>query len=824
MLLRPSYPTLIFTVCLCLAQAAVASEETQLRLYKSEIKPILQEFCYRCHTGDEAKSGLRIDHLNAASIRSEDVETWQDVLDQINQGEMPPPDEKRPTAAQLNDLTSWIETYLREAADAKLYINDRVITRRLTRYEYANTMHDLLGVNLKFGRDLPPDPPSKDGFQNNGATLEMSPTLIEIYLREARRALNEAIVEDEQPTQFEFEQTRTAIGNFPTRVFAGHQPVNPEFAFDLKEYPRTGDFEIIITARSANPKNEGLPRMKVSMGHVPGIIHVPRGKVGEVNVPEEETTFTFRGRMEDFPQPGPVSFGNSGFKGMIVMLDFVDADGAEIRYKDREYAQRPVKPKKKSKNADTQASKQNAKETHRLPPEFGSRLDIEISSITFRSPTFLAWPPQSHRMLLSLDKRGISEDRYIQLVIRRFMNRAFRREVTDQEVQQMFKFYRTLRAKLTFEQAIRETFASVLVSPHFLYIVERRDPDAKIQRVSSWELASRLSFFLWSTTPDEELLQIAKNEQLDEPDVLREQTIRLLSHPRCEQFINRFVDQWLDLDALDRVAVNPEFFPDFDNAMKDHMRDETRSYFSSILRDDRSALELLDSDWTMVNRSLALHYGLSGPRGEEFERINLTSSGRRGGVLWQGSFLLANSNGEDSHPIKRAVWILDRLLASPPGSPPADAPDLDAESPDMAQLTLMQQLAAHRNKESCANCHRGIDPWGIPLENFDAIGRWRTEIPAHANRPGVPVETLARLPDGSEILDVHQLQAYLLEHRREQFATSLVRRLMTYGLGRSLDLGDRKSIKTLTEKFIQSDYRLKSLIIEFVLSDTFQTK
>ena len=270
--------------------------------------------------------------------------------------------------------------------------------------------------------------------------------------------------------------------------------------------------------------------------------------------------------------------------------------------------------------------------------------------------------------------------------------------------------------------------------------------------------------------------------------------------------------------------MNPEFFPNFDNRLKDAMRRETQLYFAAILRENRSALELLRSDWTIANRALAAHYGLEGPRSSAFERVALLSRERPGGLLGHGAFLLANANGEDSHPIKRAVWILDRLLDDPPASPPPDVPELNPENPDLAKLTLKQQLAAHRKKESCANCHRGIDPWGVPLENFDAVGLWRTEVPKHGKRPAVPVDASSTLPNGRVIDDVQELQKYLTTERRDRFAHALVKRVMAYGLGRTPDWGDRDAVEALTKQFIESDFRLNALITAFVQSDAFQTK
>lgn len=816
-------PVVGFLLCVGSFTLPARGDDSIRVAFERDVRPVLEALCYQCHGPDNDEGGIRFDQLNPDLVNGPDAETWHDALDQLNLGEMPPPKAKQPTAQQRRLLTDWMLSSLRGAAEAKRFENGRVMTRRLTSYEYANTMRDLLEIDWDFACDLPPDPTSPEGFLNNGATLEMSPTQIEMYLQVARNALAEAIVTGERPKMYEFSQTVTATGKLPTRKFAGHEPVNPEFILDLKEFPRHGEFELKITARAAIPNDRGFPRMHVSMGHVPGIIHVPRGEIGEADVSKTTETFTFRGRIEDFPQPGPIAFGNSGFKGMIVMIDFLDADGNELRYPDREYAQPPSKRQKKKSNVKKKSAAENKPKPK--PTPFGDRLDIQVTSVQFQAPVYASWPPPSHQRLLFASEHSDDEPRYVRELLRRFMTSAFRRPVTEEEVEQTANLFEAIRPNTdSFEEAVRETFASVLVSPHFLYVVERRNPQSKNQRVTDFELASRLSYFLWSSAPDQQLFDLAKQGKLHEAEILEQEVGRMLRDERCSEFIRRFVAQWLDLDALDRVAVNPEYFPDFDNDLKQHMRKETQAYFAEILHSNRSALELLDSDWAMLNRPLAKHYGFDGPRSSRFERVVLKPATRRGGLLAQGAFLLANSNGEDSHPIRRAVWILDRLLDSPPAPPPPDVPELDAESPDLANLTLKEQLAVHRKKQSCANCHQGIDPWGIPLENFDAVGRWRTEIPAHKKRPATTVDAASVLPDGKEISGVQQLQQYLVEDCRGRFARSMVKRLMAYGLGRSLDFGDRETVESLTSRFVENDFRLKPLIIDFVQSETFQTK
>jgi hypothetical protein len=843
-------------ICFCVSAVVVAIPSRPIAAddssddFARKVRPVLVKLCFDCHGRKSQKADLRIDTLNADLAKGNDAEAWHDVLNRVNLGEMPPPKSKQPTKAERRILVGWLTTELRRAALARRSAKGRVMLRRLTRYEYQNTMRDLLGVNLDFTTDLPPEPLSPDGFLNNGATLEMSPTQLEAYLAAARKGLAEAIVSGEKPEVSRIHAEKTAVGRLPNRHVAGHAPANPEFLVSLDPFPRTGEFEIRIKASAIVPPGENFPQLQLALGCIPGIVHVPRKIVGTVDVtasPSSPQTFVFRGRIEDYPQPGDTPFGNVAFDGMIALIDFLDADGNELRYADRTYAVPQAKPKAPKKGAKPAPVRAKA------PPLPEKRqLDIVIESVEFEAPIFVNWPPSSHDRLLtfaeSTDDRSAlpgksapalieDESQRARQIIAKFMSRAFRRPVTDSEVEHTAQLFDAVSTSTpTFEEAIREVLASVLVSPHFLYVVETRDdatPVGKGQALSEHELAVRLSYFLWSSMPDERLLELASRERLSEPGTLDQEVMRLLKHQRASEFVTRFTDQWLDLEGLDRVAINPEFYPQFDDGLKSEMRDQTQAFFGEILKDDLSCLNLLESEWTMLNRPLARHYGIEGPRSGRFEKVSLAANSQRGGLLGQGAFLLSNSTGETSHPIKRAVWILDRLLDSPPAPPPPDVPELDADSPDLAGLTLKEQLAAHREKEACANCHRGIDPWGVPLENFDATGLWRAVPPqrvAKGKGKGRPtatpkkIDASSQLPDGTDLNGLTELKRYLMTKRREQFARSIVTRLLTYAVGRSLDFGDQATVDALTEDFVKGGFRLHQLIPAIVRSETFQTK
>lgn len=837
------YLTLLFAVCagflLQIGIAESVAAEPVAVTFSRDVKPLLQKLCVDCHGAKKPKGHLRVDTLSQALAEGRDAEAWQDVLDRLNVGEMPPPDAAQPTVAERKVLVQWLTEGLRLAAEARKNDSGRVTMRRLTRYEYQNTMRDLLGVNLNFAAELPPEPLSPDGFLNNASSLEMSPTQVDAFLKAARLGLSEAIGSGDRPVVHQFRRERTDVGRLPNKRVAGHEPVNPEFILGVDTFPRRGNFEVRIRAGAIIPEGHDFPRLRISLGCLPGIVHVPRKVVGEVDVRssvEEPETFVFRGRIEDFPQPGDVPFGNVDFNGMMVLVDFLDADGKELRYSDRTYARPPAKKKPPAKNK--KPSKPTVAYPAPPPEPENPRLDIVIESVEFESPVITTWPPAG---LLAGDAKPQTPDdekRYARDVLRRFTSRAFRRPVSDSELEATVRFFTSILEKSTsFEEAIRETLAAVLVSPHFLYVVETRSKaedssDAVRQSLNDFELATRLSYFLWSSMPDDRLFDSAKEGVLSKPQILEVEVRRMLDDERSNEFITRFADQWFDLGALDRVAVNPEFYPDFDNDLKSHMADQAREFFAEVVRSESGLLDLLESDWTMLNRPLARHYGIVGPRSSIFERVALKDDRLRGGLLGQGAFLLSNSDGQQAHPIKRAVWILDRLLDSPPAPPPPDVPELDAESPDLAGLSLKQQLAVHREKEACRNCHRGIDPWGVPLEHFNAVGLWQNELGTRRGKQskgkkataGIPVDASSILPDGTKIDGLGELKKYLRENRRELFARAVVKRLSTYALGRSLDLGDRKSINELTSVFIDSEFQLNQLIVALVKSESFLTK
>ena len=792
----------------------MASEPSGVVDFRSDVFPILERHCFKCHGPEKQKSDVRLDTLSTDMTKDRRAaETWHDVQHALNLGEMPPDDEPELSSEERQILVAWIDREIKLAIAAGRNTSGEVVLRRLNRVEYRNTMSDLLGIAADYGANLPPDTPSEAGFKNNGAALSMSPLQLEYYLDAARKGLSHAIVTGPKPEQFTQVIAKSASdkvkGNYTNRLGR-----SGTFVGRLMEFPDEGEFEIKIKARAELVEGKGFPRMGVKFGYRADT-QAPSREVGVVDVSSEETQeFVFRGRMEQFPLQ---SRTQSKYPGQLIWV--------ENRFDDGE--KRPV-----SRQVETitvvKGKERKKKEIEWI--EYPDVPKIVIESVEFQGPIFGSWPPEHHtRILIPSEKRDQGELIYGEEILTNFMSRAYRRPVEKNEVQAMLRFFAKVRPTVeSLEEALRETLAMVLVSPEFLYLMEPESGEGK-SPLSDFELASRLSYFLWSTMPDERLFAMAKNGDLGEPEKLAAEIDRMLESPRAWQFVEQFADQWLDLGAIDRVAVNPEYYPNWNDDLKPSMGGETRHFFAEVLQNDLSVLNFIDSDFTMLNEPLARHYGIeNGPRGGSFERVTLNAASPRGGLLTQASVLLGNSTGEDSHPILRAVWLRERLLDDPPSDPPPNVPALDSEDPNFAKLSVRRQLEQHRKDPACNDCHRGIDPWGIAMEQFDAVGRWRDEIRRKAPKGkamlSLPVESSTTLPGGYRLEGIEDLKSYLLEKRKDQFARALVAKLTSYALGRSMELGDEDAIDQMAEQFAAEGYRLRPLIHAIVQNELFQTK
>ena len=420
------------------------------------------------------------------------------------------------------------------------------------------------------------------------------------------------------------------------------------------------------------------------------------------------------------------------------------------------------------------------------------------------------------------EEMGVATD-----VVSRFMQNAFRRPIGDGEIDNKLQLFKTLRQrKYTFEESLRETLAAVLVSPSFLFL-QSRPPVGALEKpvsVTPHQVASRLSYLLWLSPPDELLMKCADDGSITLPNVLRNEAMRLLGDKRSERFLEDFCRQWLRLDKHSNVAVNRKTYPDWDNDLAKVTIAETMAYFVEVFRSDASAFDLIDSHYAILNDRLAQHYDVSGVVKGELHRVELPKDSVRGGLLTQASLLTMNSDGVDSHPIRRGVWLLDRLLNSPPPPPPPNVPEIDSDDPDFRGLSLRERIKLHRQPSLCKSCHELIDPWGIPFEHFDATGRWRDHIESRdeGKIQRQPVDVATILPDGHAITGIAALKKYIRDQQRDRFANSLVHHLLTYAIGRPPDFVDRRQVKEIQRRFSASEYRLKDLVLAMIESELFR--
>jgi hypothetical protein len=802
----------VFTLAIVVASCGLSTsfaEDSARADFEKDIRPILQKFCVRCHGPEEQNGRIRFDTISTDLLRDRAAaEDWHETLNMLNRGEMPPEDEPQPSAEQRKRLTGWMRKSIDDAVAARRSTGGLTVMRRLNRTEYQNTMRDLLDFEMDYVRDLPPEGLSPDGFRNNGLSLRMTGMQLEFYLEAARKALDRVIVTSPEPEVFhhEFDKSnhRKWLGK-PTIADNRLDRISIFLARMEPDYPESGEFLIRVKASAERKDGFGSPRMRVAIGYRPDTKIILTTALETDVTSAESELFEIRGRIENFPLPVR---GQSKYPGLVIRIENVYDDGNPP-------------PKQQTRKND----KGKDEKFYPEEPDFPKLI---VESVTFDGPVFETWPPQHHRRILfDSELRESDEPEYVRQVLQRFIRRAWRRPPTDAETTSFAKFFDSIRGEFpVFEEAIRETLALVLISPDFLYLAE---PAGKQKRnLTSWELASRLSYFLWSTMPDDRLLELAESKQLLQPAVLTAEVDRMIDDDRAWQFVDQFADQWLNLGGMDRVAISQHYYPEFDTELKPHMRNETLQLFMEVLRKNRSARHFVESDFAMLNEPMARLYGIQGVQGYDFRAVPLPTESHRGGLLTQASILLTNSTGEDSHPIKRAVWLRRRLLDDPPAPPPPNVPELDAENSDFAKLSIRKQLEIHLKDPSCASCHQDIDPWGIALENFDAIGRWRDEIRrADAGKKSfttLPVDHQTQLPDGSKINSPKQLKRYLLEKRGDEFARTIVTKLLVWALGRSLDLSDEPDIAALTDDFVQNNLKLRNLIHEIVKSEPFLTK
>ena len=751
------------------------------------------QYCAGCHS-ERAKttataSGVILDRVDLARV-TDNAAMWEKVIRKLRAGAMPPAGAPRPDAATHNALVSFLEGTLDRAA-ADRPNPGRQSPHRLNRAEYANAIRDLLALEVDPATLLPPDD-SADGFDNNADVLSVSPVLLERYLS-AAATISALAVGD----------PKIIPGSETYRIRGDASQIGQDEALPpgtrgglmaLHTFPLDGEYVIKVKL------------LEINLGSIRGLEYEHQL---EVIVDGERVLLA--------PVGGPEDYTQSSLNATNVVNSL--AERLQVRVKVKA-GQRPVGAAFLQKTAAQGANRlQNFQRSTLIATDHLGLPHVE--NITVSGPfnaTGTVETPSRRRLFVCQPAKAQEEAACARRIISTLARRAYRRPVTDSDMTSLMAFYDAGRREGTFDRGIELAARAVLVSPKFVFRVER-DPagvtPGRAYRISDLDLASRLSFFLWSSIPDEELLDAASRGQLAKPAVLDAQIRRMLADPRARALVDNFAGQWLHIRNLRSTTPDKNDFPDFDDNLRQAFERELELFVGSVIAEDRSALDLMTADYTFVNERLAKHYGIPNIYGPHFRRVSLTEEPRRG-LLGKGGVLLLTSHADRTSPVVRGKWILDNLLGTPPPPAPAIVPAFPEEVPGVPS-TVRGRMEQHRANPACAGCHKVMDPLGLALENFDAVGAWRTR------ESGLPIDASGELTDGTKISGVTELRAALLK-RPEVLVGTVTEKLMTYALGRSLEPDDMPAVRTIVRTSAREGYRFSSLVRGIVNSVPFQMR
>ena len=764
------------------AQRVPATSAAPRKGLVSPHRQVLDRYCVTCHGQELETAGLRLDLGDIAHVGS-DRELWERVVHKLRTGIMPPAGMPRPPEAHRRSLLSWLEGSLDEAAAANPNPGRTEALRRLNRTEYRNAIRDLLAVEIDVTSLLPHDE-SGHGFDNVNVS-DLSPSLLDRYISAAQRISRLAVGGTSPAPQTDIVRVNpdfTQERHVPGLPIGSRGGVVVPFVF-----PQSGEYEIQIwLSRNRNEEIEGLSRQ------------------------HEVHLILDRQLIESFTVAPPTDrFDHSQVdKHLKVRLD-VTAGPHDLAL---------TFPKTQASLLETMRQPtQSRYNMHRHPRTAPAVFQV---SITGPHETRGAGDTPSRRRLFSCRPTVPSQEEGCAAeILSALVRRAYRRPVTAADLVGPMAFYRRGRAEGDFDAGVEKALTAVLVSPEFLFRTEsdqRRPLGNRPFRISDIELASRLSFFLWSSIPDDELLDAAARGELSRPQELERQARRMLADPRSSNLATNFAGQWLHLGKLDSFSPNARLFPDFDDNLRLAFREETERFVDSVFREDRSVLNLISADYTFLNERLAKHYRLPGVYGTRFRRVGLGERTRRGGLLRHGSVLTVTSYPTRTSPVLRGTWILENIFGAPPPPPPPNVPTLD--NAVSASLPMRERLSAHRDNPACASCHTIIDPIGFAMENFDALGRWRDY------EDGVPVDASGGLPGASESdVGVTGLENSLLA-RPELFVGTLAEKLLTFALGRGAEHFDAPAIRKILREAEPGGYRFSALVLGIVKSVPFQMR
>ncbi len=735
--------------------------------FSSKFGPLLTTACMDCHVGAEASGGLALDHFKTATSITKERGTFEKVLKRLEIGDMPPDDAEPLDPKDREALIAWMDSLLHDVDCGKEPNPGAVTIRRLTKYEYRNTLRDILGVDYAKAEEFPGDDVGY-GFDNIGDVLNLPPLLMEKYINAAEEISSTAIKLPEPgpsiSNNYPLERFKLERGG---RVTATEILMYSNTSIEFEENaPWSGVFHLELVASGTKVRNIG-PEIAVAVDD-----KVIARKI--VNAPE--------GKDETFDIPLRMKAGKHTIK-----IGFVN---------------------------DESSKDENGKGEDRNLNIFVIRLYGSKSQPPL-DPTTV---PESHRrIVIATPSAYVSNEEALQKVISPLIVYLYRRPVPAAETKRIIDLAaKAIDEGESYEGGIQLAIQAMLLSPNFLFKIEepRRADANDFPFVNDFELATRISYFLWSSSPDKELFTLAWSKKLRDPQVLAQQIKRMLNDPRSATFIENFAGQWLTLRKLDNFEPNANLFPTWNSDVRELARQETLMFVSDVFRGNQSVLELLDADYTYLNDRLAKFYGVPGVRGNDFQKVSLASQPRRG-ILTHASILAVTSNPTRTSPVKRGRFVLDNILNQPPPPPPPGVPELEK-----AELTgsLRQQIEQHRANPACAGCHKLMDPLGLALENYDAVGLWRTKD------RGEPIDATGVLPSGENVRHAGDLIKVLRTEHAEEFTRCLVEKLMIYSLGRGLEYYDKCAVDQIMAMAEKSDYRFYTLLYGIIQSDPFQRK
>jgi hypothetical protein len=752
-------------------------------------RALVDKYCVTCHNQRARTAGLMLDKMDMDHI-ADGAEVWEKVIRKVNGGSMPPVGMPRPDRAILEGFTTWLENSIDRAATAKA-TPGRSPLHRLNRSEYARAVHDLLAVDVDVHAMLPADDES-NGFDNIADVLKVSPSLLESYLSAAHKV------------------SALAVGDPATPPVGQVYRVPPDLSQEdhIEGLPLGTRGGILIRH---NFPLDGTYNFRVQLlqnivGYITGLEYPHQL---EISIDGERVFLAPVGGEED----NKMSDTNLG-----VAKDTLDA-----RLKTR------VKVKAGPHDvAVTFLGKNHSNSDEPLQP-FTRDLDLQnmngiplIDHVDIAGPFEATGPgdtPSRRKIFTCRPAKGADEVPCAKQILTTLAKRAYRRPLTEADTETLLSFFQQGRNHGGFDAGIENAIQLILASPKFLFRVEPDLANAapgSIYRANDLELASRLSFFLWSSIPDDQLLDLAAKGRLKDPVVFDQQVARMLKDPKSRSLVDNFASQWLFLRNLQSATADQEQFPNFDDNLRQGFRQETELFFESIIREDRSVLDLLNANYTFVNERLAKHYGIPNVYGSNFRRVTLTDENRFG-ILGQGSVLTVSSYPNRTSVVLRGKWILENILGTPPPAPPPNVPALKENGDNGKPMSMRQLMEAHRANPTCATCHKVLDPLGFSLENFDAVGQWRTKEAAG------PIDASGQLADGTKVNGPVDLRKAILR-RPEQFVGTMTEKLLTYALGRGLEYYDMPAVRGIVREAAKNNYRFSSLVMAITKSVPFQEK